>query len=399
VKRTVPLMFAQFCLLVSGVSAQQKSITLPVGTEISISTVDRINSKKADARKEYAASIDDPVIVDGVTVIPAKASAFLRVSDVQDAGFSRRASLATSLVAVMINGQRVAVNTDKIDSKSGSQVKRTATGAAVGAGTGAAIGGAVGGGAGAGIGAGVGAAGGAVAGKIFGKAVEIAPETRFTYRLTQEVVVDSVAVASNEPAAPRLVRGPAPERQPAADAEPSPSLPASVPPSTPPAAPPPPAPPTERPAPVTEAINPVAEPDLVGVLFFQNEFGALQSLEQNRGIPRKRISGNSQQTYWEMPGARSPVRLKSGQKMLFVIRLENGIDPTTFSLFPLETKYDSRRTGSDPRNKTAPMTLQFSVSKISESTYSLTPSQDLAAGEYAFSPKNSDDAYCFGVDR
>jgi uncharacterized protein YcfJ len=377
VKRTVPLItLLLLCLLVPGAPAQQQSITLPVGTEISISTVDRINSKKADARKEYAASIDDPVIVDGVTVIPAKASAFLRISDVQDAGFSRRASLATSLIAVMINGQRVAVNTDKIDSKSGSQVKRTATGAAVGAGTGAAIGGAVGGGAGAGIGAGVGAAGGAVAGKIFGKAVEIAPETRFTYRLTQEVVVDSVVVAStsNETADPR------PRLQHAQ-------------------APAPPAPPPSPSAPVAEPTNSVPEPDLIGVLFFQNQFGTLQSLEQNRGIPRKRISGSSQQTYWEMAGASSPVRLKSGQKMLFVIRLADGIDPTTFSLFPLESKNDSRRTGSDPRNKTAPMTLQFNMSKIGESTYTLTPSQDLAAGEYAFSPKNSDDAYCFGVDR
>jgi uncharacterized protein YcfJ len=389
-KRTWPLVtLLLFCLLVPGAPAQQQSITLPVGTEIAISTVDRINSKKADSRKEYAASLDDAVIVDGVTVIPAKASAFLRVSDIKDAGFSSRASLATSLVAVMINGQRVAVNTDKVDSKSGSQVKRTATGAAVGAGTGAAIGGAVGGGAGAGIGAGVGAAGGAVAGKIFGKAVEIAPETRFTYRLTQPVVVDSVVADSNEPAAPRLQRAQAPARQPAADADP----PSSVPP------PPPPAPPKERPAPVAEAINPVAEPDLVGVMFFQDPSGSLLSLEQNRGTPRRRVSGNSQLTYWEMAGARSPVRLKSGQKMLFVIRPANGIDPTTFSLFPLETKTDNRRTESDPGNKTAPLTLMFNVTKIGESSYGLAPVQDLAAGEYAFSPKNSDDAYCFGVDR
>jgi hypothetical protein len=150
---------------------------------------------------------------------------------------------------------------------------------------------------------------------------------------------------------------------------------------------------------VAEAVNPVAEPDLIGVLYFQNQFGALQSLEQNRGIPRRRAGGNSQQTYWEMAGASSPVRLKSGQKMLFVIRLADGIDPTTFSLFPLATRNDSRRTESDPRNNAAPLTLLFHVAKIGESTYSLTPDKDLAAGEYAFSPKNSDDAYCFGVDR
>lgn len=194
------LIYSQLCLLVGvnvfaqaspRASADAQSITLPVGTEIAISTIDRINSKKADTHREYAANLDDAVIVDGVTVIPVKTNAILRVSDTESAGFKRRASLSTSLVAVIINGQRVEVNTDKVDSHSGSQVKRTLTGAAVGAGTGAAIGGIVGAGAGAGIGAGVGAAGGAVAGKIFGKAVEIAPETRFTYRLTQPVVINN----------------------------------------------------------------------------------------------------------------------------------------------------------------------------------------------------------------
>jgi hypothetical protein len=170
--------------------AQPRTVTLPAGTEIAIRTIDRIDSKKADLRRDYAATIDDPVVVEGRVVIPAKTSAYLRIVDAENAGFKRRASLSISLTAVAINGQRVELRTDQIDSKSGSQVKRTATGAGVGAGTGAAIGGALGGGAGAGIGAGIGAAGGAVAGKIFGKSVQIAPETRFTYRLTESVEVD-----------------------------------------------------------------------------------------------------------------------------------------------------------------------------------------------------------------
>ena len=170
--------------------AEPQSITLPSGTEIAIRTIDRIDSKKADLKREYAANLDDPIIVNGLTVAPANTKAFLRVTDVQRAGFARRASLSLSLIAVNINGQRVNVETDKVESKSGSQAKRTLTGTAVGAGTGAAIGGALGGGAGAGIGAGIGAAGGAVAGKLMGKAVEIAPETRFTYRLMQPVVIN-----------------------------------------------------------------------------------------------------------------------------------------------------------------------------------------------------------------
>jgi uncharacterized protein YcfJ len=198
-KRPSLLVLSQLCLLLVAngfaqtpppAPAEPQSITLPIGTEIAIRTIDRIDSKKTDLKREYTANLDDPIIVNGVTVAPANTKAFLRVTDVQRSGFTRRASLSISLIAVNINGQRVNVETDNVDSKSGSQAKRTLTGAAVGAGTGAVIGGALGGGAGAGIGAGIGAAGGAVAGKLMGKAVEIAPETRFTYRLMQPLVIN-----------------------------------------------------------------------------------------------------------------------------------------------------------------------------------------------------------------
>ncbi len=353
-KRIALLMSVTFCTLAPGAFAQPRSITLPAGTAISISTIDRINSKKADTHREYAANIDDPVIVDGVTVIPAKTSAFLHVSDIKSAGYKRRASLNTSLVAVMINGQRVEVNTDKIDSESGSQVKRTATGTAVGAGTGAAIGGAIGGGAGAGIGAGVGAVGGAVAGKVFGKAVEIAPETRFTYTLTDPVVIDYQG-------------GPPPEASQAGF----------------------------RRAPEASASTASApQPEFVGAVYFQNRTGSLLPLERTRANERRDERGE----FWQMEGAQSPVRLPSGQKMMFVVQLANGIDPGTYALLPLETRNDSRWTKADPRNARAPLSLVVNITKVGDSTYGLTPAQELAPGEYAFSPSNSNNTYCFGVD-
>jgi len=184
--KQIPLfIFWQVCLLfwagVFAAPAQTQSVTLPIGTEVAVRTIDRINSKTADSHKEYAATLDDPVIVDGVTVVPANTNAVLRVVD------KNRASLSLSLIALIINGQRVEVNTDKIDSRRGSTVKRTAIGAGAGAGTGAAIGAIAGGGAGAGIGAAVGAATGGVLGHMTAKPVEVAPETRFTYRLTQPV--------------------------------------------------------------------------------------------------------------------------------------------------------------------------------------------------------------------
>lgn len=169
--------------------ASPKGITLPAGTEIAVRTVDLIDSKKADRNKEYAGSLDDPIIVDGVTAVPVNANAVLRVSEVQSSGVTRRASLSLTLVAVIVKGKRMEVKTESVDSKSGSQAKQTATGAGVGAGAGAAVGAAAGGAVGAGIGAGIGAAAGTAAAVFKGKTVEIKPETRFTYKLTEPAVI------------------------------------------------------------------------------------------------------------------------------------------------------------------------------------------------------------------
>jgi hypothetical protein len=185
-----------------------RTITLPAGTAISVRTIDPIDSKKADLSREYAASLDDPVIVNGVPVIPAKAAAFLRVTDKRNSHI-HRASLSISLIAVKINGQRVEVKTGDVDSQSGSQAKRALIGAAAGAGTGAAIG-AIAGGVGAGVGAAAGAAAGGVTGLVTGKGVTIASETRFTYKLTEPVVINGQEVSP--PAEPP--KPPEPPKQP-----------------------------------------------------------------------------------------------------------------------------------------------------------------------------------------
>ena len=171
--------------------ADPHRIVLPAGTEIAVRTTNRIDSKNADRNREYAGSLDAPIVVNGVELVPANADAVLKVVDAQSSGLTHRASLSTVLVAVVIRGQRVNLETGKIDSKSGSHAKRTAAGGAIGAGAGAGIGAAAAGAAGAAVGAGVGAAAGAITGKLTGKGVEIAPETRFTYKLTQPAYINS----------------------------------------------------------------------------------------------------------------------------------------------------------------------------------------------------------------
>jgi hypothetical protein len=172
-------------------SLAPRSFTLPAGTEISIRTATAINSKKADTSTEYQVSMDDPVTVNGVVVVPMNANAWLRATDINNPKLVGRASMSTTLVAVTgTNGERIAVTTGKVDSQAGSHAKRTLAGEGVGAG--AAIGAAAGGGLGAGVGAATGGTLGAAIGKMTGnnEGVTIPSETRYTYTLAQPTVIN-----------------------------------------------------------------------------------------------------------------------------------------------------------------------------------------------------------------
>ena len=161
---------------------------LPSDTEVTIRTTDRIDSKTANRDTDYVASVDENVLVNGTIVIPAKSNAFLRVTVTKPRMVSmkpRAASVGISLVAVSINGKRVELTSEAIQSKGPSHFGRdVAVSAAAGAGIGAIFGGAVG----AGVGAGIGVIGGAIYDKISGHVV-ILPETRFSYRLPQALVI------------------------------------------------------------------------------------------------------------------------------------------------------------------------------------------------------------------
>jgi hypothetical protein len=165
-------------------------ITLLAGTDIAARTIDRIDSKRTNKFQEYRASLDDPIVVDGVTVAPENTSAILRVTDFKNPHLSGHPTLSLALIAVVINGHRINLETDSLESRAGSRSKRTAIGAGAGAGAGAAIGAAAGGAAGAAVGAGIGAAAGTAGAVLTGKGVEIPSETRFTYKLTQPAEIN-----------------------------------------------------------------------------------------------------------------------------------------------------------------------------------------------------------------
>ncbi len=119
-------------------------------------------------------------------------------------------------------------------------------------------------------------------------------------------------------------------------------------------------------------------------------------LERNKATAQK--SGATQ--YWEMAGAHSRVRLNEDSSLVFVIGLPEGVDPASYSLFPLDTVNDGRRTRPQSGRGSGPMTWPVDIVKKHESsvsTYVFTV-RDLPVGEYSFSPSSSNDGYCFGVD-
>jgi hypothetical protein len=151
--------------------------------------IDGVDSEVARVGQTFKASLDQPVIVNGVTVIPRGADAAVRLVDQKESGkLTGRAALTLNLVSVTVNGRPVDINTQTVSRESDSRGQQTAkTAAGVGA-VGAIIGAIAGGGKGAAIGAASGAAAGAGAGVILGgEKVKIPSETRLTFVLDTPV--------------------------------------------------------------------------------------------------------------------------------------------------------------------------------------------------------------------
>ena len=98
---------------------------------------------------------------------------------------------------------------------------------------------------------------------------------------------------------------------------------------------------------------------------------------------------------YRVQGPRSLVRVRQGDRIVFVVRLNSG-DARQFQLYRLESRMGYRQT--QPTMSGSPMPLPLTIRKIGDSVYELIPTRVLYPGEYAVSPMNSNESYCFGVD-
>ncbi|MGH9648499.1 MAG: hypothetical protein ACRD4E_16975 [Bryobacteraceae bacterium] len=170
-------------------NAANTGIEIPGGTVLVVRMIDNVDSERDSMGKTFRASIDEPVVVNGYTVIPRGADVVAKLVDEQQSGkFEGRASLTLDLMQIQINGRMVDVSTSEVSQASGSRGARTAKTVGGGAALGAILGGIFGGGKGAAI---VAASGGTLGAgaqvATHGQRVKIPSETRLSFTLQNSI--------------------------------------------------------------------------------------------------------------------------------------------------------------------------------------------------------------------
>lgn len=164
-------------------------VELPAGSNLVIRMIDGVDSERNSIGQTFAASLDEPVVIDGRTVIPRGADVVVKLVDAKESGkLTGRTTLTLDLMSLKVNGRMVDVNTETVTEQSGSRGARTAKVAGGTALLGTIVGAIAGGGKGAAIGLGSGAAVGAGAEILTkGQRVKIPSETRLTFVLENAV--------------------------------------------------------------------------------------------------------------------------------------------------------------------------------------------------------------------
>lgn len=171
---------------------EPRQVTIPAGTLITVRLRDALSTERHSTHDPFFATLDAPLIVEGLVIAERGAMVRGRVIEAVSAGRVKgRAALVLALDELSTSdGQKVEIRTDSFRHEAESGVKSDVAKTGVAAGIGAAIGAIAGGGKGAAIGAAIGGAAGA--GRAMatrGKPAELPSETRLTFRLSEPVTL------------------------------------------------------------------------------------------------------------------------------------------------------------------------------------------------------------------
>jgi len=167
------------------------TVNVPSGTQLSIRTIDSVDSDRNQVGDKFRATLEQPLVVDDMTVVPKGADVYGRLSEATEAGHIQgRSQLKLELTGIVVNGQAIPLVTGDYSVTGSSRGASTAKRVGGGAAAGALIGAIAGGGKGAAIGAGVGAgAGTAVQIMTKGQQVHVPSETVLQFALQQDVTM------------------------------------------------------------------------------------------------------------------------------------------------------------------------------------------------------------------
>jgi hypothetical protein len=162
---------------------------IPSGTVLKVALIDGLGTDTNSTGDRFLASLAEPVLIDGRTLLPKGTKVRGRVIDAEDSGRVKGlASIRLALTEIMPGDRTVAITTDTFAATAENSKKRDAEIIAGGAGVGAVIGAIVGGKKGAGIGAATGGGGGTgVVLATKGKEIRYPPETRLNFTLASSV--------------------------------------------------------------------------------------------------------------------------------------------------------------------------------------------------------------------
>jgi hypothetical protein len=166
-------------------------VVIPKGTALHVRIDENLDTKRNRAGDQFRASLAEPIVMEGKTVVPKGTPFVGHVTESRASGrLEGRAVLALTLDSFELAGKDYRVHTGSIDRESANHKKHNAAIIGGGAGLGALIGGLAGGGKGALIGAGAGAgAGTATAAATGKKEVAVAAESLLSFPLRAPVTI------------------------------------------------------------------------------------------------------------------------------------------------------------------------------------------------------------------
>jgi hypothetical protein len=164
---------------------------VPAGTELQVKLDQSIATDRTTSGDPFQASVAEPVLIDGKTVIPKNALVKGQIVSVRESGrLAGVARLRLELKSVEVNGTEYEIRTSDYARRGGNHKKRNWAIIGGGAGGGALIGAIAAGGKGALIGGPIGAGAGIAAATLTGKKDFVMPaETLLTFELVDPVSV------------------------------------------------------------------------------------------------------------------------------------------------------------------------------------------------------------------